>query len=82
MHLGQLLAEQTLPPGLDDEIAALVERKSQSREMGSGPIPSAIADYIDRAFADVMDDVTEDDAEARRIADAGFREIVANFAPA
>jgi predicted nucleotidyltransferase len=64
MNLDALMAETTLPAGLDSLILQLVEAKKVTREMGIGPVPVPIGSFIDETL--------------RRIEGAVSRVIVAN----
>jgi hypothetical protein len=46
MHLPTLLAQADLPDAIRQEIAALIERKAVTREMGQGAFPKRILDFI------------------------------------
>ncbi|UCI20358.1 nucleotidyltransferase domain-containing protein [Mesorhizobium sp. B2-1-8] len=50
MNLGECLDETDVPAPASEEIRRLIERKSQTREMGSGPIPIAIARYLEARY--------------------------------
>lgn len=50
MHLGQCLDQTDVPAPAAEEIRGLIERKSQTREIGSGLIPTAIAHYLEARY--------------------------------
>ncbi|MBZ9994708.1 DNA polymerase beta superfamily protein [Mesorhizobium sp. BH1-1-4] len=50
MNLGECLDQTDVPAPASEEIRRLIERKSQTREMGSGLIPTAIAHYLEARY--------------------------------
>jgi predicted nucleotidyltransferase len=50
MHLPTLLAQADLPEATRQEIAALIERKAVTREMGQGAVPKRILDFIQAEY--------------------------------
>lgn len=50
MHFPTLMAECAPPTDLATLVANLIERKSVTRELGSEPLPTGIADFIDQEF--------------------------------
>jgi predicted nucleotidyltransferase len=50
MDIGSLLAGVALKQDLADLIAALIETKKITREMGTGPVPSLLAGYLKEAL--------------------------------
>ncbi|RUV31461.1 nucleotidyltransferase [Mesorhizobium sp. M7A.F.Ca.MR.148.00.0.0] len=50
MNLGECLDQTEIPARACDEIRSLIERKSQTREMGSGLTPTAIARYLEARY--------------------------------
>ena len=50
MNLGECLGQTDVPVPAAEEIRRLIERKSQTREMGSGLIPTAIAGYLEARY--------------------------------
>lgn len=84
MAFAQSLDAIDLAPALRAEIDALVERKSVTAELGSGPIPPAIAALIDGALAAnppiAVDPVSPE--ERRRAADRIFLDLLDELAPA
>lgn len=92
-HPDDVVAPMAFQPLLDaidlssacrSEIAALLERKLVTAELGRGPIPSAIAAMIDAALAatqpDAPDSVSRD--ERRGAADRVFLDLLDELAPA
>lgn len=84
MNFVQLLAESQPPGELADVVADLIERKARTRELGTAPIPPAIASFIageyDLAHAAERGPLPDD--TARRAAEAMFLELLARFGPA
>jgi predicted nucleotidyltransferase len=84
MAFAQSLDAIDLAPALRAEIDALVERKSITAELGSAPVPSAIAALIDTVLAAnppvAVDPVAPE--ERRRAADRVFLELLDELAPA
>ncbi len=91
-HPGDAVAPMAFQPLLDavdlssacrDEIAALLERKSITAELGSGEVPPAIGALIDAVLAappvDSADPVAPEDC--RRAADALFLDLLNELAP-
>ena len=50
MNLGECLGQTEVPTQASDEIRSLIDRKSDTREMGSGLIPTAIARYLEARY--------------------------------
>ncbi|BCG69974.1 hypothetical protein MesoLj113a_11320 [Mesorhizobium sp. 113-1-2] len=50
MNLGECLDQTAVPVPAAKEIRGLIERKSRTREMGSGLIPTAIARYLEARY--------------------------------
>ncbi|KQU92236.1 nucleotidyltransferase [Mesorhizobium sp. Root102] len=50
MNLGECLDQTEIPAPASTEIRHLIERKSRTREMGSGLIPTAIAHYLEARY--------------------------------
>lgn len=50
MHFPTLMAECDPPPALVDEVADLMRRKAETRELGSAPLPRLVAGFIDAEF--------------------------------
>jgi predicted nucleotidyltransferase len=55
MDLGQLLESVTLSPDLRQLIDVMVETKKLTREMGTGPVPAPLTEYLDIAMANYAD---------------------------
>lgn len=85
MDLAALLAEGEAPGGVVREASALVARKAVTRETGSGPVPGALAAFVDdelaRASA-VAAAPAAGRAAAREEAARFFRAAVARYGPA
>jgi len=92
-HPGQVVAPMAFQPLLDGadlspacrtEIAALLDRKRTSAELGRGPIPPAVAALIDTALAAVQPDAADilPPKERRRVADRVFLDLLEGLAPA
>ncbi len=84
MAFAQALDAIALAPALRAEIAALVERKAVTAELGGGPVPRTIADFIDTTLAATAppapDPVSAD--ERQSAADRVFLDLVDELAPA
>ncbi len=85
MSLPGLVAETDLPAAVVEEIAALVEAKARTREMGSGSVPPVLRALVaeelrERPWLEVAREPAEL-AAARADAGAFFREAVARWAP-
>jgi uncharacterized protein len=87
MSFVQLSAEADLPASLTALINDLLALKSQTREMGSGPLPQPLADLIDAEFVMMAQDIAAQPAaadaraEALAAADASFRMLLQTYAP-
>jgi predicted nucleotidyltransferase len=84
MAFQSLLDGADLSPACRAEIAAMLERKLASAELGRGSIPPAIAALVDAALAasqpDAVDPVPPE--ERRRAADRVFLDLLDELAPA
>lgn len=81
MNLDELLAETAVPDEVRAEIAALRELKSRTRELGTAPVPGAIAAWAEATYAAEGDQYREPGAEVRERANAGFLALVDRWAP-
>lgn len=50
MNLVDCLAQTQLPPQASEAIRELIDSKSRTREMGTGPIPTEIAHYLEARY--------------------------------
>ena len=50
MHFPTLMAECDLSAALNSEVSDLLNRKAISRELGTAPLPAAVASFIDSEF--------------------------------
>lgn len=85
MSLPSLLADLDLNPALRQEVDALIALKAETREMGEGHTPPAIAAFINAAFNLSFVKCRESRAalvERRELADETFRALVAQYGPA
>jgi predicted nucleotidyltransferase len=85
MALPALLADLDLEPALRGVIDALIARKAETREMGSGYAPPTIVAFIDAAFALSFAKVRESRASTARrrdLADTVYRDLIARYGPA
>lgn len=80
MHFPTLMSQCNPPMELASLVAELIERKSVTRELGSEPLPAAIAAFIDEefelartSFASRADPAS---ADARSQADELYRKLV------
>jgi len=55
MHFPTLVAESELPPEVTAIVNDLLARKAVTRELGTGPLPPAIAGLIDAEFMDARE---------------------------
>jgi predicted nucleotidyltransferase len=55
MHFPTLVAQSDLPADVVAIVDDLLARKARTRELGSGPLPPAIAALIDREFAEARE---------------------------
>lgn len=80
MDLPTLLEGVDLPHGILDEVEALLVAKARTRELGSGPVPGVVRDYVERQVSrglEAYEHVAGDDLEARRARGADlFRTLV------
>ncbi|TGR12815.1 nucleotidyltransferase, partial [Mesorhizobium sp. M8A.F.Ca.ET.202.01.1.1] len=50
MNMVDCLAETAVPAQAASEIRRLIEKKRETRELGTGPIPAAIARYLEARY--------------------------------
>ncbi len=83
MNLVELLDQCDPPRDVFEESHALIAKKALTRELGRGPIPRAIARFVDEEFALAHDEYERADgfvtAEARDVAATYFRGAVAKY---
>jgi hypothetical protein len=83
MHFPTLLAECEAPGGVKQLIDALIVEKAQTRELGSGPLPDQISDFIDGEYTlahTAFDDIRRTPSKkARAAAQAFFDVCVAEY---
>jgi predicted nucleotidyltransferase len=85
MHFPTLFAECAPPPDLSAIVDDLIARKAVTRELGSEPLPLAVAAFIDAEFAiaaDVFEKPTLRQEESRERAEAFFLATLRRLAPA
>jgi len=85
MNFPTLCAQADLPPTVDAEIAALIERKATTRELGSGVVPPSLRALIENEIAAAETAFAETIAASPRqiaLADAFFRRAIDRFGPA
>lgn len=82
MALPDCLAETKLPSAAARAILNLIDRKAETREMGTGPIPAPIADYLEQRYAhheksipDIRNDAA-DLASRHRLAEDFYRQTI------
>jgi len=84
MAFQSLLDDADLSMACRVEIAAMLERKAATAELGRGPIPSAIATLIESALAAnppaIVNQIPLE--ERRRAADRVFLDLLDELAPA
>lgn len=80
MDLPSLLAGVDLPQATLDEVEALLVAKARTRELGSGPVPPRLRDYVERQVArglEAYEHAVGDDLDVRRARGAElFRTLV------
>ncbi len=80
MHFPTLMAESDPPPEMAMVAAELMARKAETRELGTGPLPTPIAAFIAEEFetarASFETGPVKPSAEARARAEAFFREVM------
>lgn len=81
MALDALLAEVVVPEAVGVELAALRELKARTRELGTAPVPRAIAAWVDAVLGGESDGVAPPDPKRRARAEAGFRGLLERWAP-
>ncbi len=80
MHFPTLLAECEPSRDVTAVAAELIERKAETRELGTGPLPGPISTFIEQEFAEAR--LTFETGpiaptpEARKRADAFFRQVL------
>lgn len=83
MNFATLMAECNIPENITTIVGDLVAKKSQTRELGEGPLPDAIAAFIDSEFREAaasIDDSPQAVPEsARQDIDQFFRESLNRF---
>ncbi|GAB2681806.1 nucleotidyltransferase domain-containing protein [Thalassiella azotivora] len=81
MRVQDLLHEAGAPGDVVAAVDGLVDLKGRTRELGTGTVPRPVRDFViaqlDRDDLDGTADRTRGLAEARRLAEAGFREVLA-----
>lgn len=80
MHFPTLLGESDVPATLMSRCNDLIEQKAATRELGSAPVPPAIAEFIEAEFALATSllggQILPTDPEIRQNAETLFRETV------
>lgn len=83
MNFQALIAQCDMPTDIAVIIDDLIERKSVTRELGSGMLPSAIASFIDTEFSVASDlfgaSANAPPASARAKAEEFYREVLSRF---
>lgn len=82
MNLDELLDQADVPADVRAEVDELRELKARTRELGSAPVPQAIARWVEQVFAAEPDRGTPPSAGLRREAEAGFSALLRRWAPA
>ena len=81
MHLPLCLEQTDVPAAAAREIRRLIDRKSRTRELGTGPLPAPIASYLESRYGHHemnMPKSTKDDARCladRALAESFYREV-------
>lgn len=85
MALPDCIAEIELPAATIHAIRGLIDRKAETREMGTGLIPVPIADYLEQRYThheknipDMRNDAT-DLASRHQLAEGFYRETIERF---
>ncbi|KRC58905.1 MULTISPECIES: DNA polymerase beta superfamily protein [unclassified Nocardioides] len=82
MNLDELLRQADVPAAVRDELAELRDLKSRTRELGSAPVPVAVARWVAQVFAAEPDRGTPPSSGLRTEAEAGFAALLDRWAPA
>ncbi|MEV5003123.1 nucleotidyltransferase domain-containing protein [Nocardioides sp. LML1-1-1.1] len=81
MSLDELLDQADVPSDVREEVGELRERKARTRELGSAPVPPAVARWVDGIFAAEPDLSVPRSPRLRAEAEAGFQALLARWAP-
>ncbi|AJR18374.1 nucleotidyltransferase domain-containing protein [Pimelobacter simplex] len=81
MAVDALLAEVGVPDDVAAELDRLRALKARTRELGTAPVPRAIAAWVGEVLDGEADGVTVPDPARRARAEAGFRELLERWAP-
>ena len=81
MSVDELLAQADVPADVREEVARLRMLKSRTRELGTAPVPRAIADWVETIIATEPDVAPPPVTAVRAEAEAGFRTILERWAP-
>jgi len=83
MNFPLLIAEADVPAELYEMIEALLEKKAETRELGIGPLPRPVADFIsaefDQARADIVPASQPLSPDFKAMAEDFFRTAVHRF---
>lgn len=81
MHFPTLMSECDAPPAVREVVAALLDAKARTRELGVAPVPEPIGRFIDEEFTDARGrwPKTQPDHSARAEAALFFREAVRRY---
>lgn len=85
MSLPDCLVGTELPAAASEAIRGLINRKAETREMGTGPIPTAIADYLETRYRHHEISIPRaqhdesDSAKRRHVAEEFYRETIERF---
>ncbi|MFN8077753.1 MAG: nucleotidyltransferase domain-containing protein [Kineosporiaceae bacterium] len=86
MRLQDLLQQAPPPAAVAEEVAALVERKARTRELGRAPVPDAVRDFVERWLLGepppALARGPEEVQRARRLAEEAYRGALQRFGPA
>jgi hypothetical protein len=86
MHFPTLMQESEIPQAVADIVSDLVAQKAVTRELGKGPLPAAITEFIDREFEAAGKIFAENrisaSLEAKARAEDFFRRTLARFSGA
>ena len=86
MHFPTLMQESEIPEAVAEIVSSLVAQKAVTRELGKGPLPPAITDFVDSEFEAAGKIFAENrvsaSSEAKARAEKFFRHTLARFSGA
>ncbi|WP_157537339.1 hypothetical protein [Nocardioides sp. Root190] len=82
MNLDDLLASTPVPDDVREEVSVLRDLKSRTRELGSAPVPRAVAAWVEETFDAEDGRFQAPNQELRDRATDGFLAMLDRWAPA